>query len=203
LFKKNTGAEFDKKFKFISYFICLGFAYMVLEIVFMQKLVLFLGHPIYSISVVLSSFLIFSGLGSLAAGRIRWGEKKIVLVSVATIVLYGTMLILGLQTVISSFLGFDLSVRALISWILLFPLAFFMGMPFPTGLKTASRLSPGLVPWAIGINACASVTASILIILIAMGIGFNAAMGTGLAVYAAALLCFMLIKFPGNIASNS
>ncbi len=195
LFKRRK-VVFSGKMNFISYFLCLGLGYMILEIVLMQKFVLFMGHPIYSISVVLSSFLIFSGLGSLAAGSLKWDEKKTVFISIAVILVYGTGLVFGLQKIITVFLGCELFVRAAIACFLLFPLAFCMGMPFPSGLKAGARVSAELVPWAIGINACASVTASILIIVMAMGMGFNAAMVAGLAVYAVGLLCFKFIKFP-------
>jgi spermidine synthase len=193
---KKYNVTISGKFPFIAYFCCLGLAYMLLEIVCMQICVLFLGHPIYSISVVLSSFLIFSGLGSLAAGWIRWDLKKTVVVSIGIIVLYGLGLVLGLQKIMDLFLGYPLVVRAGIVWVVLFPVAFCMGMPFPTGLKTASMVRPELVPWAIGTNGCASVTASILTIILAMGMGFSAVMVTGLLIYIVALLCFLSVKIP-------
>lgn len=189
---KKRNIEIKGKAAFVAYFICLGIAYMALEIVLMQKLVLFLGHPIYSISVVLSSFLIFSGFGSLAAGSFRWGPLKTVVFSIGFILFYGAGLIFVLPQLIDIFLGFDLAVRAMMVWLVLFPLAFCMGMPFPTGLKVGSRVSPELVPWAIGINACASVTASIFTIVLAMGMGFNVVMWAGVAVYGIGLVCFLL-----------
>lgn len=163
----------------------------MLEIVFMQKFVLFLGHPIYSIAVVLSSFLIFSGLGSLTSGIFRWSKMKTVFLSVAVIVLYGTVLILGLQWLLNMFLAFELPVRAMVTGLIIFPLAFFMGMPFPAGLREASQSAPEVVPWAVGINSCASVIASIATIILAMGVGFSAVMGIGLAIYGLALICFV------------
>ena len=194
LFKRQK-IRFKRKAFFITYFLCLGFAYMVLEIVLMQKLVLFLGHPIYSISVVLSSFLVFSGVGSLVSGQFKWDEKKTVFFSIIFIVIYGSILVFGLQKIITVFIEHELIARAAIVWLVLFPLAFFMGMPFPAGLKAGARVAPELVPWAIGINACASVTASILIIVIAMGVGFNAALVLGLTAYVAGLVFFMFGRF--------
>ncbi len=192
---KKEKAVFKNKAAFILYFICLGFAYMTLEVVFMQKFVLFLGHPIYAISVVLSSFLIFSGLGSVAAGNFSWNRRKTVVLGIVAIIVYGILLILFMQEVMTAFLGATLIKRAFISWVIIFPLAFFMGMPFPTGLRMAGRLSPALSSWAIGINGCASVTASVLVIIVAMGVGFSWAIGTGLIIYALALLAFICIKY--------
>jgi len=69
-----------------------------------------------------------------------------------------------------------------------------MGMPFPVGLRAASHTAPEIVPWAVGINGCASVIASIVTIILAMGIGFSAVMGIGLSIYGVALVCFSFIK---------
>ena len=192
-FFKRRGLNIKGRKHFIVYFLCLGLGYLMLEIVFMQKFVLFLGHPIYSIAVVLSSFLIFSGLGSLTSGIFRWNKMKTVFLSVAVISLYGTVLILGLQWLLSMFLAFELPVRAMVTGLLIFPLAFFMGMPFPAGLRAASQSAPEVVPWAVGINGCASVIASIATIILAMGVGFSAVMGIGLVVYGLALICFVFM----------
>ncbi|MFC1592054.1 hypothetical protein ACFL43_05985 [Thermodesulfobacteriota bacterium] len=191
---RRRGLALRGRAPFIIYFCCLGAAYMALEIVLMQKLVLFLGHPIYSISVVLAAFLISSGLGSLVSGSFRWSERSTVCLAVGMIGLYGAALILRLQPLVTRLLGCPLVLRAAITCALLFPLAFFMGMPFPAGLKAAGRMEASLVPWAIGINACASVTASVLVIVLAMGLGFNAALAIGLAVYGLGLVCFLRVQ---------
>ena len=91
------------------------------------------------------------------------------------------------------FLAFELPFRAMLTGFLIFPLAFFMGMPFPAGLRTASQSAPEIIPWAIGINGCASVIASIVTIILAMDIGFSSVMAIGLTIYGLALFCFMFI----------
>ena len=198
LFFKRRGLTIKGMKYFVVYFLCLGLAYLMLEIVFMQKFVLFLGHPIYSIAVVLSSFLMFSGLGSLTSEVFAWSHRKTVFLSVTVILLYGTVLLLGLQWLLTTFLAFALPLRAVVAGVLLFPLAFFMGMPFPTGLRVAARSSPEVVPWAIGINGCASVIASIATIILAMGIGFSAVIGISMVIYGLALLCFVCVATCGS-----
>ena len=54
------------------------------------------------------------------------------------------------------------AVKVMVSTVLIAPLAFLMGMPFPLGLKRVARHSAGLIPWAWGINGCASVLSAIL-----------------------------------------
>jgi hypothetical protein len=56
---------------------------------------------------------------------------------------------------------------------LIAPLAFFMGMPFPLGLADTAVGAPELVPWAWGINGCASVLSAVLATLLAIEFGFS------------------------------
>lgn len=164
---------------------------MFIEIGLMQKLVLFLGHPIYSISVVLSSLLIFSGLGSYASSLLAWRKEKIIRISViliSSILLIYTGII---SYIVNHFLEAGLTFRVLLSLALLAPLSFFMGMPFPSGLKKIEKDSPGLIPWAWGVNGGASVLASILCIIIAMWFGFISTLIVAAAVYLIGMLVFL------------
>jgi len=70
---------------------------------------------------------------------------------------------------------------------MLAPLGFLMGFPFPEGIRLTGRIAPGLVPWAWGVNGCASVLSSILAVMIAVSYGFSAVLLIGGAAYALAL----------------
>ena len=80
------------------------------------------------------------------------------------------------------------AVKVPLTLLLIAPLAFFMGMPFPLGLARLAEASPGLVPWAWGINGCASVVSAVLATLLAIGIGFSAVVALAVALYLLAAL---------------
>jgi hypothetical protein len=82
-------------------------------------------------------------------------------------------------------LHFGLSIRMAVAVALVAPLGFVMGLPFPLGLSRVSDSAPGLVPWAWGINGCASVVAAVIATLLAMHVGFTTVLALALGLYAA------------------
>jgi len=188
---KKDGLRTIKVVSTSTYFISLGIGFMFVEIGLMQKLVLFLGHPIYSIAVVLSSLLIFSGLGSYASSLLSWRKEKIILISVLLIFSI-TLIYAGIiEPMVNYFLKADKISRMLLSIALLAPLSFFMGMPFPSGLKRIEKYNPGFIPWAWGVNGGASVLASILCIIIAMWFGFLSTLIIAAIIYLIGMLIFL------------
>ena len=169
------------------YFLALGFAFLFIEIAFIQRLTLFLGHPLGAIAIVLAGFLVFAGLGSGASAR--WAEnRRVPLAGAAIGAIVGVAVIdlLVMPIVLPLLTGLPLSMKAVLALAMIAPLAFPMGMPFPLGLAAVARSAPDLVPWAWAINGCASVIAVSLASLLAMHIGFVAVVGVALALYAAA-----------------
>ena len=79
--------------------------------------------------------------------------------------------------------------RIISAFIIAAPLAFVMGMPFPLGMATLQQKSPQLMPWAWGINGCASVLSAVLAVLLAMEIGFNGIMLCAAILYLVAWSC--------------
>ena len=175
----------------IGYFFILGLAFLFIEIAFIQKLLLFLHHPLYAVAVVLSSFLIFSGLGSAWLGRKPSGIRSRLLGGAVTgILLFGTFYLLSLDTLIEHLSHLPDVARILISVFLIAPLAFCMGMPFPLGLGSLSDYAPSLIPWAWAINGCASVISAVLASLLAIHLGFSTVIATALVLYALTLWVF-------------
>ncbi len=188
---KRKGLETPRAAATSIYFSALGIGFMFIEIGLMQKLVLFLGHPIYSIALVLSSLLIFSGLGSFVSGRIGWRNERIIFFSVLSIFVILLIYTGILGPIVSHFLKEDKITRVTLSLALLAPLSFFMGMPFPSGLKKIEKDYPGFIPWAWGINGGSSVLASILCIIVAMWLGFLSTLIAAALVYLAGMLIFL------------
>ncbi len=168
----------------LTFFLGLGVGYLFLEIPLMQRMILFLDQPTYSFAVVLFALLLFSGLGSLAADRVRLPIRPVLAALVVAVFLYAV----GLPGLLSLFLGQPLALRLLVVLLSLAPLGFLMGMPFPSGIALLARGDSRLVPWAWAINGCASVVSSILASMIALAAGFSAVLLLAGAAYGVSAL---------------
>jgi hypothetical protein len=177
-----------------AYFFLLGLAFLFVEMAFIQKFILFLSHPLYSVAVVLAGFLVFAGLGSLSSARIarRSGKagRSAVPTAVAAIVILGLFYLWLLPEIFAWLGGRGDVIRVLVSLILIAPLAFCMGLPFPLGLRRVANRAPDFIPWAWGLNGFASVTSAALATLLAIELGFNAVLLLALACYLLAAAAF-------------
>jgi hypothetical protein len=189
--RTNPAKQGVRRSMVMGYFFILGLAFLFIEIAFIQKLLLFLHHPLYAVAVVLSSFLVFSGLGSAWLGRISPGGRGRRLGQAVTgIVVLGTVYLLSLDPLLDHLAMLPDAMRILISVALIAPLAFCMGMPFPLGLGRLADHAPDLMPWAWAINGCASVISAVLATLLAIHLGFSTVIAVALALYAMALWVF-------------
>ena len=171
--------------RLITYFGAIGLAFLFIEIAFMQRMTLFLGHPLYAIAVVLASFLVFGGLGSGYAARFAALRPRTVpLIVAATAV--AALVVARLLT--ATALALPDPAKIAISVAVVAPLAFVMGMPFPLGLRRLAASDPAAIPWAWGINGTASVLSSMIATLIAVHLGFSALVGAGAVLYGVAAL---------------
>jgi spermidine synthase len=159
------------------YFASLGLGFLFLEVAFIQRLVLFLSHPVTSVTTVIAALLVSSGLGSLLGRRIR---LRPVTTGIAVLVL---AYLIGLPFVLGGFFEAADAVRTLIAIIFIAPLGFLMGIPFPRGISILAERAPALAPWAWAVNGCASVLAPPLATLLAMGFGFRVVLATAAGLY--------------------
>jgi hypothetical protein len=171
-FFRRDGLRTPGAGRWMLYFMGLGAGYMLLEIVAMQRFVLFLGNPGYALTVVLVTFLLFSGVGAAVAGR-STDPRKTLTASLCVVLVLIAVLGALLPSFFETALMLPLFWRIVLSISVLAPMAFVMGMPFPSGLALISRERASLVPWAFGVNGGASVLASVIAILGAMAGGFS------------------------------
>jgi hypothetical protein len=177
--------------EFPLYFLLLGLGFMFVEMAIIQKFILFLGQPTLTFSTLLFSLLIGGGIGSLFSGYMRRNlHRKISFVCLLIAVIIAAYIFV-LPFVFNRFLGYTLTFRLIISAMLISPLGFVMGIPFPLGLRALKRSFEGGVPWAWGINGVASVLGSALAIAAAMSFGFTAVLALGTFSY----LCVALISY--------
>jgi len=169
----------------LLYFGAIGLGFMLVEISQVQRLAIFLGHPVYSLSVVLFSLLLSSGIGSLASARMRdrpQSSTRVLLLLVVVLVAFGGITPL----VIRYFDAASIATRIAVSVGILLPIGFFMGMAFPIGMRRALLEAPSIAPWLWGVNGAASVCASVLVVVIALGAGISAAFWVGAGCYSIA-----------------
>lgn len=173
-------------------FTLLGIGFMLLEVSLFNKLVLYLGTPTISLSVLLFAMLSGMGIGSYSASLVRSlsNDKKIRYASTIAVI-YALLLTFGAPVLLSNLLSSGLAVRIVVAFILLLPLGVFLGVPFPTLIRRLYEDQlDRMVPWMYGVNGVMSVLGSTLAIVISMLFGFREAMIAGVGAYLlVVLLC--------------
>ena len=173
------------------YFLALGLGFMFIEIILIEKFILFLGHPSYSLSVILFSVLLFSGMGSWVSEKFpsdKAGMKKSLVFILSTLICALFLYTLYLNPFMKAFLGSELFARVLLSALIIAPLAFLMGMPFPLGIKLTGLYDKEVIPISFAINGVFSVFGSILSMVLALCFGFQSVLLLSAFIYLAALL---------------
>jgi spermidine synthase len=169
--------------RFSLYFAALGLGFMFIEISLIQQFILLLGHPTYSVAVILFALLLWTGLGSFLSGRSTLPERTLIrsaLIALLILVpLYGWLV----PWWFGRWLGAPAWSRYAVTVVALLPLGLTLGVFFPCGLREVRRHHESLVPWAWGGNGAASVVGSILAIVLAISVGFRAVLLMALAVY--------------------
>ena len=179
--------------RIVRYFSAIGLAFLFIEIAFIQKFILFLDHPLYAVATVLTAFLVFAGLGSAMTSRFRTdsaSQSRFAGRAVAGIIALGIVYSFLLDPLFDSLAHLSISLRVFVSLLLIAPLAFCMGMPFPLGLMRVGARMPGFIPWAWGINGCASVVSAVMASLLAIQFGFTVVLISALLLYLMAALAF-------------
>jgi spermidine synthase len=182
----------------LVFFVAVGLGYILVEIAFIQRFVLFLGHPTYALTVVIFLLMLSGGAGSLFSRR--WlRNPEMAWIPLALVITALLIEIFFLPGRLVALVGLDFSYRLVISGILLIPLGFVMGMPFPTGLRSLAvspatgffpeaSASDNAVEWAWAMNAAASVLGSVLAMVIAIQFGLTATLACGAIAYVIALM---------------
>jgi len=170
------------------YFFFIGLAYLGIEMTFMQHCTLMIGDSLLSAAGVLAGFLFFSGCGSISYRYLGISARRAVLFSGAAIAILAPVSFAMSHWLLGTVASWSTAGRFLFTMVLLAPLAFIMGCPFPAGMLLLEQGSPFFVPWAWGINGFASVAAAPLAILLALCLGFSGVLTLAVVCYVLALL---------------
>jgi spermidine synthase len=171
----------------LAYFGLLGAGFMLVEVALLQRFVLLLGHPVYSLTVTLFSLLLGTGVGSFLSRRIAEPRVRTRLVAALFgVTLLGLAAIVALPPIIRAAIGAALPARIALAVALLFPAGLLMGLPLPAGVRLLARRHAELLPWAWAMNGALSVLGATLAVFIAMNWGFSVTLLAGGLVYAGA-----------------
>ncbi len=196
---RKTWRRLPRKATSAVYFAALGFGFMFFEITLIQRLILFLGYPTYSLTVTLASLLIFTGVGALLSGRLKARPDMVVKVLAPTIVALGVVYLFLLPILTESLLTTGLSIRVMVAFLVLAPLGVTLGMFMPLGLGAVAELTDHgeeYVAWGWAVNGFASVIGSVLTTIIAMVFGFNVVLALSVVVYLVALAALRRLQRP-------
>ena len=167
---KEDKGKFSRKF--LIYFGCLGAGYIMLQVCMIQKFTLFLGQPVYTLLTVVSTMLVSSGLGSMFSMKFfNFTRSKL-------IIIFGIIAVLSIAIGLLNPLIFDAMVRVDLIWrvvisaLIIAPLGFFMGMPFPIGLSLIEDDERNFAAFAWGINGFFSVIGTVITVMLSMMTGF-------------------------------
>ena len=180
---------------FIPYFAALGIGFMLIEVALLQKMILLIGNPTSTLAVLLFTLLLSGGLGSLVSTRImkQLTPRNLVYVicGIAALILVYTW---KMESIISAVLPESIMIRISVSVIMLSPLGFILGMPFPTGIRIVKTQMPTNVPWMWSINGGFSVFGAVLATIIGIMYGLSWSMISGVAAYSVALVMVLIWK---------
>ncbi|MDJ0720032.1 MAG: hypothetical protein QNJ04_00275 [Desulfobacterales bacterium] len=195
----GTGVdESARRVTTLLYFTAIGGGFIFVEMVFIQRLSMFLHHPLMAAALALAGFLVGAGGGSIGAdaalARGVSAPKLLPLALVAVIVI-GWLAFAAMNALIHRFSGDALMLKLIVALALVLPLAVPMGMAFPLGIVTLTAKRSGLVPWAWGINGCATVLGAIAVPLLATQTGYAFIMKLALGFYAVGLV--VILRFRG------
>ena len=189
----HRGLQVPRPWALLVYFGGLGLGFIMIEIVLIQRFLLFLGEPVYTFAVVLASLLGFTGVGSWIVGCLDAKHRSSLLwVIPATLAVLFLTAILS-QSILTSALGLPLLWRIVIVVAMIAPLGVFLGMPFPIGLRLVANESPAFIPWAWGVNGFCTVMGSIAASILGMAMGFTAVLMAAGVCYFAALLAMTVV----------
>jgi hypothetical protein len=169
------------------YFLCLGFGFMFIEMVSIQKMTRHLGDPVSAASAAITSILVFSGIGSLCQKKVRIPPLKRIFYAGACVIVLTVLSAILLDRLLDTVSGYGMAVRFIAASVSLAPSAFFMGWMFPSGLMMLEKGPQSLMPWAWGVNGFTSVLAAPLSVMLAMSYGFQSVIAVAVFCYGTAV----------------
>lgn len=193
-FSRAGRASWDGKVSALSYFSCLGAGFIIFELVFIQIFMKLIGYPLYTYSTVVFAILLAAGLGSYCSGRMGVSPQARWTLPFAGVLVTGILLLVIHQPVFQIFLQSGEAIRIAVAIALIFPLGFFLGMPFPLGILTIEKQPTGAIAWAWAMNGLFTVIGGILSVLFSIFLGFRITLVAALLIYVLAFVFYARMR---------
>jgi spermidine synthase len=177
---------------FLVYFVCLGAGYILVQMALIQKFMLLLGQPTRALTVIVFSMLVASGLGSWASRRVVGDADRRLMKVLAAVAALIAVLAMSVAPMVRAAATWPMPVRMLMTVAMIAPVAFCMGMPFPSGLRRLEQRHAPSLRWAWSLNAAASVLGSVGSVMLAIYFGLRATLLMGGVLYLIALAVIAL-----------
>jgi len=173
------------------YFSLIGAGFMFVEIALIQRLSVFLGHPVYALGILLFTIIASTGIGSFLSTRLpltRW-LFVLPLIMVSAIILTQFFLPMLISNMITS----AMLKKIVVSVIVIFPLGMLMGLFFPTGMRLVKGDTE--TPWYWALNGIFGVLCSALAVFFSIYFGISTNFYIAAFCYAMLLIClyYMLV----------
>ncbi len=178
----------------LIYFSCLGAGFIDIELVLIQKFMHLIGSPLYTYSTVIFTLLLGAGLGSISSEKLGIGPRSRWVIPFAAVIVLGLALLLIYPSAAHFAMALPLGWRVAIGAAMIFPLGFFLGMPFPLGILAIEHQPRGAIAWAWGMNGVFTVAGGLGSMIISLMRGFDFAIGVALVFYAVAMLTFVPLR---------
>ena len=177
------------------YFALLGLGFMLVEMGLLQRLSLYLGHPVRSLAVVLFSLILTAGLGSALSERVRLDTRVAFGAWAVSVSVYVTSLLWWLPRLVAAQAAADTFLRAALCLAVIAPAGLLMGFGFPTGLRLTAARDPRPTVWFWGINGAAGVLGSVTAIVLSIAFGIGTTLLFGALCYLALIAAAGMIGF--------
>jgi hypothetical protein len=174
------------------FFALLGLGFMFVEISLVQEMIRVTTNPQVAVAVVLASILTGAGCGSYLSFRNEFMRKPVMMAVIPVIIIILAIMLIPLLS--DYMLPLPFFIRLVMIFSALLPLGFFLGIPFPAGIRHLGENRKGLIPWAWAVNGFFSVLGPILAMMIALSIGFSAVLWLSALAYLGAFLVFCFLK---------
>jgi len=178
----------------LMYFSCLGFGFIIIEFVFIQMFMHVIGFPLYAVSTVLFVILLSAGVGSFTSARLSISIRSRWFIPFVGTICTVLIMLFVLPQLKVFLLGTPLVLRILFASLMIFPVGFFLGMPFPLGISTLEFLPDGVIAWCWGMNGLFTIVGGLLSVIFSMQWGFTVTLLIACSAYGLAFLVFSRIR---------
>jgi hypothetical protein len=165
------------------YFALIGLGFMFIEIGIIQRVSLFLGHPVYGLAIGLFSIILSTGIGSLISERLLLDAPRKLAAWSVLLCLFVVLLSFWFPTLVGAFEAQDLVVRVLVALSAIVPSGLLMGFGFPTGMRLVNAIDSRPTPWFWAINGASGVLAASLAVGTSIAFSINTSLWIGAACY--------------------